>query len=102
MGAENCSPEEMKAAQKAMGPFYLLQFLITFVSTTVLAMFIGSMSDYSPYMTALIVLVGFVIPTQVSGVIWGSTKRALQGKQIFVLVLNQLASLMLAAWILSM
>lgn len=102
VGADNCTPEEIKAMQKGMGPFYLIQLVITFVSTTALAMFIQAMPDYSAYMTAAVIFGGFMLPLQISGVIWGGTKRALQGKQLLVLALGQFLGMMLAAWILSM
>ncbi len=102
VGADKCTPEEIKAMQKQMSPFYIVQLVITFVSTATLAMFIQAMPAYSAYMTATVIFGGFILPLQISGVMWGGTKRSLQGKQLLVLTLGQFACMMLAAWILSM
>jgi high-affinity K+ transport system ATPase subunit B len=101
MGVESCSKEEMQKMQKSMGAFYALQIFLTLVSTIVFAMFINSMPDYSPYMTALFVLVGFIIPTQIAGVIWGNTPKTVWSKQIFVMAAYQFVAIMITSFILS-
>lgn len=101
MGVESCSKEEMEKLQKSMGAFYALQIFLTLVSTIVLSMFINSMSEYSAYLTALFVLIGFIIPTQIAGVIWGNTSKTVWAKQIFVMVAYQLVGIMITAFVLS-
>lgn len=101
MGVESCSKEEMEKLQKSMGAFYALQIFLTLVSTIVLSMFINSMSEYSAYLTALFVLIGFIIPTQIAGVIWGKTSKTVWAKQIFVMVAYQLVGIMITAFVLS-
>jgi hypothetical protein len=95
--------EELKKMQKEMTPFYLLQLVLTITSTTVLAMFLqGLPSLWNPYGIAFFVLLGFIVPTQVSGVVWANTKKKFWVKQIFVMVSMQLVGIMLATWILTM
>lgn len=102
MGGDKCTPKEIKAMQKAMGPFYLIQIVLTAISTIILSIFIDISLEYSVPMTAFILWLGFIVPTQISGVIWGSTKKEFWLKQILILAGCQFVSIMLAAWILSM
>lgn len=106
VGAENCTEEDMKKAQKQMAPFYLLQLIVTFVSTWILAMFIGYISTanvgLTAYCVAWLVWLGFLLPNVISGVIWSGTKRNLQFKQIAILGVFQLIAIMVSAWILMM
>lgn len=59
---------------KSMGPFYALQALMTFITTFVLAIFIAYVPhDWNAYAMAGFFWIGFVVPTQVSAVIFGGT-----------------------------
>ncbi len=103
MEKENMPMGEMKRMQKEMGPFYLLQFVLAFVSTFMLAHYILYWADEaSAYFVALMLLIGFVIPTQISGVIWANTKKKFWLRQVFVMVSYQFVGMLLAAWILSL
>jgi hypothetical protein len=95
--------EEIQKMQKEMAPFYGLQFVLAFVTTFMLAHYILYWADEaSAYYVALMLLIGFIVPTQISGVVWANTKRKFWAKQIFVMVSYQFVGIMLAAWILSM
>ncbi len=102
VGADQCTKEEIKAVQKDMAPFYGLQFLITVLYTCMLSIFILGGLSFSPYMIALLVWSGFIVPTQISGVIWGSTKKEFWVKQIGVMISYQLVGIVLATFILSL
>ncbi|PIR55137.1 hypothetical protein COU74_01905 [Candidatus Peregrinibacteria bacterium CG10_big_fil_rev_8_21_14_0_10_36_19] len=102
MECTDCSPEKMKKMQKEMTPFYFVQLLLTLLLTVSLANLAPYMGGFSIYHVAFWVWIGFIVPTQVACVIWANTKRKYWLKQIFVMVGNQLASLMLASWILSL
>jgi hypothetical protein len=102
MGGDQYTPEEVKKMQKEMTPFYALQILLTLLSTFVLAFSFELLSEYNLYMTALFIFVGFILPTQVSGVIWSNTKKHFWAKQIAIMAGCQFVSLMLATWILSL
>lgn len=101
VGAEGCSEEEKKAMQKQMTPFYALQFLITVLYTFVLNVLLVNATSYDPYAVALLVWLGFVVPIQVSGVIWGGTKKVLWVKQICIMTSYQLVGILIATFILS-
>ncbi|MDE2588970.1 MAG: DUF1761 domain-containing protein [Patescibacteria group bacterium] len=72
-----------KAVQKkmmqAMGPFYGLQALVTLITSGVLYLFIVYQPTWNAYAMAAFFWIGFVVPAQVSNVIFGGT----QGKWIF-------------------
>ena len=73
-GMEKVSKEEQQKMMKSMGPFLVIQFLVTLVTTFVLAIFIAYQPTWNAYAMASFFWVGFVVPTQVSGVIFGGTK----------------------------
>ncbi len=106
MESTTLSAEELKKLQKEMAPFYGLQLLITVIFTYVLAMFIHYLSmagvSIRPYSFAGLVWLGFIVPTQIAGVIWGNTKRKFWLKQIFIMTGFQLVSLIIAADLLFM
>lgn len=75
-GMDTVPPEELKVMQKKMIPYLVVQFIATIITTFVLAIFI----TYSPYAWNVYALagffwIGFVVPTQVSAVIFGGTKK---------------------------
>src|SRR5689334_9037727 len=72
-GMGNVSKEEQQKMMKSMGPFLVLQFLVTLVTTFVLAIFIAYQPTWNAYAMAGFFWIGFVVPTQVSGVIFGGT-----------------------------
>lgn len=102
MDCTKLSQEELKKMQSAMGPFYLLQLFLTLFTTVSFANLMPYINTFSIYHIAFWIWIGFIAPVQIGTVIWGKTEQKFWLKQIFVMVTNQLASLMLAAWILSM
>ncbi len=104
MEATKLSKEEMQKMQKEMGPFYGLQILLTIIFTLALATLLGTLSNagFHPYSIAGLIWIGFIVPTQIAGVIWGNTKKKFWAKQIFVMTSYQLVGILLATLILSM
>lgn len=102
MEATNLLPEELKRLQKEMMPFYGLQLFLTLFTTFAFANFMVYASQIDIYKTAWWIWIGFIAPVQISTVIWGNTKKQFWKKQMFVMLSNQLVSMMLLAWILSM
>lgn len=96
------SVAELKAMQKKMGPFYALQFALTFFTTVCFANLLPYILALSPYRLAFWIWLGFILPVQIGAVIWGSTKQKYWVKQIVTMAGFQLASAMLMAWIISM
>ncbi len=92
----------MQKMKKDMVPFYALQFVLSLVTTWVLAHYIAYWSaEASAYYVALFVLIGFIWPTQVAGVIWGNTERKYWLTQISIMMGNMLVGFMAAAFVLS-
>ena len=102
MESTNMSKEELQKLQKEMMPFYGLQFLLTLFSTFAFANFMVYATNLGIYHAAFWIWIGFMVPLQISSVIWANTKRKYWCKQIFVMITGQLAFIMLAAWILSL
>ncbi len=105
MESTHLSKEELQKIQKAMAPFYGLQFLLTVLSTFVLSLFIHYLQmanvGFYAYGIAGWVWLGFIVPSQVAGVVWANTKQKYWVKQIFVMTSYSLVAMMIAAWILS-
>ncbi|HSW97382.1 MAG TPA: DUF1761 domain-containing protein [Candidatus Saccharimonadales bacterium] len=74
-----------KKMMQSMGPFYALQALMTLITTGVLALFIAYLpNDWNSYGMAGFLWIGFVVPTQVSAVIFGGTPEKWIVKKIAV------------------
>ena len=93
--------EQMQKMQKEMTPFYALQFFLTLFSTFSLVN-LAVFTPFSLYHVAFWIWLGFIVPTQIAGVIWGSTKKKFWFKQILIMVTYQLLGIMLGAFILLM
>lgn len=105
MEMDKVPPADMQKMQKAMMPFYGVQLLLTILFTFVLGMFIRYLQmanvGFHAYGVAGWIWLGFIVPTQVAGVIWANTKKKFWAKQIAIMISYQLVGLMLAAYILS-
>ena len=103
MECDTLSQEELKKMQKKMAPFYGLQLLLTLMTTVVLSIFITDVlnSDADTYFMTALIWAGFIVPTQIAGVVWANTKQKFWAKQIFIMISFQLVAIMLSAWILS-
>lgn len=101
-GFDNLSKEKQKEMMSKMGPWYTLQLVVTVVTAYVLAKLMVTFPDYSPYTLANLIWLGFVVPTQVSGVIFGGTEAKWITKKIAVLAFGSLGCLWVAVAILNM
>lgn len=102
-GFDGLSKAEQEALMKTMGPTYGLQLLSTVVATTVLSLFVNSLpAPWHAYGVAGWVWLGFILPTQVSAVIFSRTPRSMMAAQIAVMSGDALVRLMVVAWIFSM
>lgn len=94
--------QEQKEMASKMGPFYGLQLLMTVISAWVLAYLMVLLPDTSPAIIALLAWIGFVLPADVSSVIFGGTP----GKYILPKILIQageaLVRLVLAALVIGL
>jgi hypothetical protein len=100
-GFDKLSKETQQKMMKAMGPFYALQLFVTVITTFVLDIFINFLpNDWNIYALAGFFWLGFVLPTQVSGVIFGGTEGKWIAKKIAVQAGGALVCLEAAAIIL--
>jgi len=84
-GFDKLPKETQQKMMKAMGPFYALQLGVTIITTVVLAIFITYLPhDWNVYALAGFFWIGFVVPTQVSAVIFGGTESKWIAKKIAV------------------
>jgi Protein of unknown function (DUF1761) len=100
-GTDHLSKEELQKLEKTMTPFYALQFLLTVLVTVSFANLLVYLPDLKIYEAAFWLWSGFILPIQISGVIWGSTLKKYWVSQIAILSGMQLVGFMLMAWILS-
>lgn len=98
-GFDKLTKEVQQQMMKAMGPFYGLQALVTLITSFVLAIFITYLPEWNPYAMAGFFWIGFVLPTQVSAVIFGGTEGKWIVKKIAVQAGASLLCLEVAATI---
>jgi hypothetical protein len=99
-GFDQLPKEVQMQMMKGMAPFYGLQFFVTIVTTVVLAIFIAYQPEWNAYAMAGFFWLGFVVPTQVSSVIFGGTEGKWIAKKIAVQAGASLLCLLAAAGIL--
>ncbi len=86
---------------KEMGPMYGVQFLVTLVTAFVFALFLAALpQDWNAYGMAGFFWIGFVVPTQISGVIFGGTENKWVVKKIAIQAGASLLCLQVAAAVL--
>jgi hypothetical protein len=100
-GFNKLSKAEQKEAQKQMMPLLIVQFVVTVITTVVLAKLLVLVPSYSAYTLALMVWVGFFVPVQVAGVIFGGTEPKWIVKKVLILSGGSLVCLLAAAAILN-
>lgn len=84
-GFDKLSKEVQNRMSSEMGPYYGVQFLVTIMTTVILAIFIEYVpQNWNPHGMAFFFWIGFVVPTQVSAVIFGGTPRKWIVKKIAV------------------
>ena len=104
MEVSHYTKEELQKMQKTMMPFMGLQFVLTLITTWVLASNISfaGLTGSAVYFYAGFMWFGYMMPVTVSSVIFGSTKRHNWAKQIGIMCGMQFVGIMLAAFILAM
>lgn len=96
-GFDKLSKETQKEMMSKMGPFYGLQLLVTIVSAVVLNKLVLILPNYSIFTLTLLIWLGFIIPAQVSAVIFGGTEPKWIAKKILVMAAGALACLLVGA-----
>ncbi len=83
---------------KDMWPWLILQFIITVVTTFVFALLIGNISsEWNAYGFAGFLWLGFVLPTQISAVVFGGTEPQWIWKKIGIASIGALINYMIMA-----
>jgi len=101
-GFDKLSKKEQKEMQSQMGPLYGTQILVTFVSAWVLAFFLAALPEAAWYTTAFLLWVGFIVPTEVSSVVFGGTEGRWVLSKIVISIGGSLASLLVGAYVISL
>lgn len=98
-GFDKLSKAEQKAMQSKMGPFYALQIAVTLLTSYVLAHFVVALPAITTYKLAFWLWLGFVVPTQVSAVIFGGVDPKWIPRRIGIMAFGSLACLLAAAFV---
>ena len=99
-GFDKLPKETQDKLAKSMGPFYGLQFLMTLLSTFVLALFVVYLPLWNSYAMAGFFWLGFIFPVHVSAALFGTTERKWIVKKIAVQTILSLICIEAAAIIL--
>jgi hypothetical protein len=99
-GFDKKSKKEQTEARKGMGPLLGVQLVITAVTSLVLAKLFVLIPNYSVYTLAGLVWIGFFVPVQIAGVIFGGTEPKWFVTKTAILSGGSLACLFVAAAIL--
>ncbi len=77
-----------------MAPLLIAQFVVTFATSFIFVLLMGTVSsDWNPYGLAGHLWLGFVVPTQVSAVLFGGTPSQWIVKKIAIMAFGSLACL---------
>jgi hypothetical protein len=92
------SPEAQKEMQKGLGPLLAIQFLMSVLTCGVLGLFhVALPSEWHAFGLAGFFWLGFIMPTQVSAVIFGGTAPQWVMAKILISAGGSLACMMGAA-----
>lgn len=101
-GFDKATPEEQKVMTKEMMPYLGIQFFFTIVTTFVFALLLnGIPSDWNIYGLAGFFWLGFIVPTQVSAVIFGGTKKEWLAKKSLIMIFGALGCMMILAFVMN-
>jgi len=99
---DKVAPEVQKQMMKDMWKLLVPQMLFTVVTTFVFALLLtGFPNDWNIYGLAAFFWIGFIVPTQVSGVLFGGTKPEWIVKKILIMAGGSLLCMLAAAFVLS-
>jgi fatty acid desaturase len=101
-GFEKLSKSEQKEMQSKMGPYYGAQMVVTFVSAWVLAFFLAALPNVVWYTLAFLLWLGFIVPAEVSAVIFGGTEGRWILSKIVISIGGSLVALLVGAYVISL
>jgi hypothetical protein len=100
-GFDKLPKAKQKEMQAQMGPYYILQLIVTVLTSVALA-YLMSITTIEWYNLALWVWAGFVVPTQVSAVIFGGVEPRWISRRLSIMASGSLACLLGAAYVISL
>ena len=100
-GFDKYSKAEQEKMQKGMMPLLAAQLIVTVVTTYVLALIYSGLSaEWHVFGAAGFIWLGFILPTQISAVIFGGTEPKWIVKKIAIMSGSALCCMMIAATVL--
>lgn len=102
MNFEGMSKKQIAEARKGMGSLMAVQVLVTAVSAFVLATLETKITGMSVYALAFWVWLGFVMPAQVSGILFGGDKKEYKVTKAMIMTSEALLHLLAAAWVINL
>ncbi len=101
-GFDKLSKKEQEKMMKGMAQIYLLQLAVTVISAFTLTLFITVLPEFSFYAVAFFIWLGFVMPSEVSAVLFSRTEPSMKFNQIAIMTMESLVRIMLTAWVISL
>ena len=101
-GFDKLSEKEQQALMKSMGLTYGIQLIMTIVMSAALVYSIVSYPGIPFFLIAIFVWLGFVVPSQVSAVLFSRTPDQYKAQQIAVMSGEALVRLVITSWIISL
>jgi hypothetical protein len=99
-GFDTLSKKAQKEMMSKMGPIFGVQLVVTIVTAMVLVILNTMLPAYSLYMITMWIWLGFVVPSQVSGILfsgldekWMLTKSAVMAGGSFVSLMSGAAAI---------
>ena len=77
-GFDKLDKKVQQAMMAQMGPIFIVQFLVTVMTSLTMVFFENIFPGYSLYLLMLWVWLGFVVPAQVGGVLFGGALGVVQ------------------------
>ena len=100
-GFDALSKKTQAEMQKEMVPLLVAQFLVTGVTALFLAQFMLLLSEIRPYELATWLWLGFMVPVQISAVLFGGTEKQWISKKILIMAGGSFVCIQLAAVIIN-
>ena len=101
-GATAMDKEARMKMQKASGPLYVIQFLLTMLQVYILAYYIVGMSSVSAFSHAFMIWLGFVMPVEAGMAMWNNDSAKVKWTKFLLQAGYQLLVFIVFAFIIGM
>ncbi len=98
-GFDKLSKKEQDVLMKSMGPIYGVQLIVTVIMSIALTVMAQEFDDLPLVYPAFFIWLGFVMPSQVSAVLFSRTENRFKLQQILIMTSESLIRLLIAAWV---